>query len=202
MTLSSTSEAILTKTFQGGLLIAMPATLYALGGPVVIWSEGGVLVKMFLAANILPSAICASGAVESSIRTTWLGLKTICSTNNPGFSENKIALDHEFRRASGMARATLLPITGWAVVARLPVDDYYVYLIPKIAIEQSYTTAIHVAKNVNHVLTTIHFWEGIERTLHYTVVPAFNHAIIPACEAIGNVGAAAAKLLRASLGMR
>lgn len=203
MTLSSiTPESLLTKTFQGGLLAAMPATLYALGGPFVLWNNYGMLVKICLAPIVLPSVICAPGALESCVRTTCIGLKVIGSSNTPASMENKKAFNQEFRRAKGMIRATLFPVSGWAVVAQLPVHDYYVYLIPKKGLETGCTAISRTATAVNRVLTAIKFWDCVEFTFNHTAVPVFNHVVTPAFHVVEHVATGAINLLRTSLGMR
>ena len=212
MTLSTlTPESIVTKTFQAGLWVAMPVTVYAMGGPVAIWNEGGIMVKILLAANILPAAICAPAAVESLVRTTSLGLKYInASSHYYEQLENKEALSHEFRRTTGMARATLFPISGWAVVAKLPVQDYYVYIIPKEAMKKTGSAFKKGAKAVNNVLVAIKFWDGLEFTIIHAVVPVCKHVavpvgkhvVIPVYKVVASVANAAIRLLSASLGAR
>lgn len=202
---SSTTENLLTKTFQAGLWVAMPATLYVLGGPIVIWNEGGTLVKIFLFANVLPSAICAAGVLEGCVRTAWIGLNMSTSSSNTQDAIEfikKNAWDREVRRTTGMIRATLFPISGWGVLAQLPVNDYYVYIIPKKAIKKTGSAVIRVAKEVNNVLVAIKFWEGVNYTIDHTLVPIGNHVVKPIYDVVGKVANGAINLLRTSLGMR
>jgi hypothetical protein len=204
MTLSTqTPESILTKTFQASLLVAMPVTVYALGGPVAIWTEGGIIAKTILAANILPTVICAPAAIESLVRTGSLSLKYINAEPNSDMQlAQKDVLKQEIRRTTGMARAALFPISGWAVVVQLPVKDYYVYTIPKQALKTAGSAVGKGARAVNEVLKAIKFWDVAKITLDYAVIPVFEHAVIPVCNGIASAASAALRLLSASLGVR
>ncbi len=196
-TSSHTAERMVTKTFQAGLLVAMPVALYALGGPIALWNNGNTFVRILLAANLLPSAICTAGTLESCARTALLSLKNN-SSSSP--TEHKKAMDLEIRRTTGMVRAALFPITGWAVLVKLPVKDYYVYYIPKEVIKKTASTACEVARRANDVLIALKFWECIRFTFNHTVKPVCTHVVAPVCDVIGIVVSGALSLLSASLG--
>ena len=199
-TSSHTAENTVTKTFQAGLLVAMPAALYALGGPIALWNNGNTFVRILLAANLLPSAICTAGALESCVRIALLSLKINPSSNASSPTEHKKAVDLEIRRTTGMVRAALFPITGWAVLVRLPIKDYYVYYITKEVIKKTASTVCEAARRANDVLIALKFWECIRFTFNHTVKPVCTHVVVPVCDVIGIIASAALSLLSASLG--
>lgn len=194
---------MLTQLFRVSLCAAMPVTLYALGGPVAIWNEGGVVVRLLLSANILPSAICAPAVVESALKTAYLGISRVGAS--PHSNHNEAAqgpFEREIRRASGMLRATLFPISGWAVVVQLPVNDYNVYYIPKEGLRHSVKGVIQGAKAVNRVLEAVKFWDGVSVVVDYTLVPTYKYAVKPLCNVVASLAGAAINIINASLGVR
>jgi hypothetical protein len=193
-------ESLLTKTFQVSLLASMPVALYAFQGPFVLWNNNGILIKVCLVSILLPSAICAPGAMESCVRTAYTGVKLLCSSKES--LEIKSEFEREFRRAKGMIRATLFPISGWAVAAQLPVNDFYVYTYPKNGIKQASSQMIKGAKLVNRVLTAIQFWNGLEFAFTYVAVPVGTYFVHPAYRVVEHLATGTINLLRASLGMR
>lgn len=157
---------------QGSFLIAMPAVLTVAGGPVAVWSHGGYVVRIILAANLIPSAICGAGSLESLVRTICIAVKDLADSG----SFKAIPADEEFckevRRMTGMCRAAVFPLNGWAVLVKLPVYDYYIYAIPAEALKKGINGTITVAGHINDFLKAIHFWDGVAHVCDWTVVPA------------------------------
>ena len=168
----------LTRCVQGGLLVMMPATLAVLGGPAAIWSNGGYMVRIVLASSLLPSAVCGAAALENLIRTVIIATKDLINSGcDIKELKNDVELSKEVKRLTGMSRAALLPISGWAVLSQMPVYDYYIYAIPMEGLIQGTTKACEgikfVAVRVDKVLKAIKFWDALEVTCDYTVIPTF-----------------------------
>lgn len=188
MTTSEGSSSAVTKLTQACLVSAMPITLVALGGPSVIWSNGGFVVRTVLAIAIFPTVVCGVGALENLARTIISATKIIFEENSfRAIYENKIFCA-ECRRTTGLVRAALFPVSGWAVIPRLPTREFYVYKVPLKVIKKVTEVAIKV---VGHTL------EGLE---YVGLFKALNCVLKPLGRCISRTTELASKIIQSSLG--
>lgn len=167
---SPNTPGLASTLIRVSLWSAMPVTLLVFGGPTAIWATGGYTVRIILSTALFPSLVCSLGAAESAARSVCIAAKNSFQSNDPITNfQRKEHFRAEIRRLSGMTRATLFPISGWAVVGNLPVKDYIVYNVPikvtKKAVSVTFDGIWFVSKNVNKLLNKIHFWEGLEMIL-------------------------------------
>lgn len=163
MAAPASESTMLSKCMQGGLLLAMPATLVAAGGPQTIWHNHGWIVRTVLVANTLPAAVCSLGLAEDLYRAIDILVKERFAGRSV---LNNAEFQHEIKRVAGFARAIALPINGWGVLVKLPVKDHFVYAIPikaaKILGKKSLDIMIQTAIRVDRFMQDYHLYKAIE----------------------------------------
>lgn len=157
-------DTYLSRAFQLGFLAVTPATIAKLGGPVVLWSEHGYLVRAILIGTLTPTVLCGAGACEDTIRAVYEFAKAFMSSRDFHQAAKNTDFQCEIKRAAGLGRAALFPINGWAVVVNLSVYDHYVYAVPV-------ESVIKVAKVADFAMENFGGYKVLTGVLDYVIVP-------------------------------
>lgn len=184
---------VLSRGLQVALYAIAPTTMIITGGPKEFWNNHGWLGRTVFCVIFAPSGICAAGAMEDTARVLLLLAKRVFEGKSV---QNTVKLFNEKSRLIAFTRGALFPITGWTLMANLPVYDHYVFAVPVEVTVRTSKAAFKVLKHTVKATDTVLRATGVYAVMKGTL----KHVVLPVGEALLKVANVAAKIIGAALG--